>query len=280
MSGPTSLSTYTQLTGEKILISENEEKSSVSLNKPIDSLISDTAIEIFSYLNCADLAAVCSVSKNWDAFTKEDENLWNGIMFREFAFGKEKWAKYFGVIGVEPSLPENIYEILKSPCPVFLGSSVARTHKLMLVPEKVNGTPFTFNSLEGLVNKYKQDHLFGYGYVDRRVRAAHGNTKPDKSRWVLMTKEVPEWTKGDSYYENKVSSVECLSSMIKVIYQVPNLLEAAVCIYMEYVDTRKFLFNNTCTYTSERSTVDFRGSLTVNGVNSPDKRGIAMLRRF
>jgi len=78
------------------------------------------------------------------------------------AFGKEKWAIYFGDVGVEPPLPPNIHEILQSPCPFFPGKKVGETHLLTLIPKTVNGKSLTLNSLGELVKSPKQGNKTKY----------------------------------------------------------------------------------------------------------------------
>ncbi|MCB1073127.1 MAG: hypothetical protein KDK96_08530, partial [Chlamydiia bacterium] len=75
------------------------------------------------------------------------------------AFGKAKWEKYFGDIGVEPPLPSNIEEVLNSPCPFWEGKKVKETHLLTLIPSTINGIPFNLDLMEQLIQnpslKYK-----------------------------------------------------------------------------------------------------------------------------
>ena len=68
-------------------------------------------------------------------------------------FGADMWAHYFGDVGVEPPLPSNIDEILKSPCPFWPDKTIGQTHLLTLIPETVEGKPFTLNLLNELVQK-------------------------------------------------------------------------------------------------------------------------------
>src|SRR5438105_1254768 len=80
---------------------------------PAKGLPSTVVREVFSYLNGKDLCGLCrKTNKEWRALASESR-LSTRVMANTYAFGKEKWAKYFGDIGLEPPLPRNIEEILK-----------------------------------------------------------------------------------------------------------------------------------------------------------------------
>lgn len=256
--------------------------------EPVDSLIVDCAIKIFSYLNGAELATCCLVSKEWNGFVKEDQNntLWKAIISRELSFGKEKWGKYFGDIGIEPPLPENIYEILKSPCPVFPGKTVAKTHLLVLVPEKVNEIPLCINNLGELVKTPKKGNKTGYNYIWDPIVNKHGNSPANKSHWVLMTGNVLEGSRA-KIYADQVKIVAMLAEKAKIDYQIPKTLEAAVCILTKYVDTGKRLFVDTGIrlFSREPSTLtrcqeEIYGHQIVVGSFSSDGLGVGYENEF
>lgn len=299
-----SLSTFNKLTGEdkRLAIEEGERKivgTSIPLSKshnktnqePVDSLIADSAIKIFSYLNGAGLAACCLVSKEWIGFVKEDQDnsLWKAIISREIGFGKEKWTKYFGDVGIEPPLPKNICEILRSSCPVFPEEMLAKTHMLVLIPEKVNGMPLTLNSLEELVRNPKQGNKASYNnFCWSRIFEELGNKPVDKSCWVLMTKNV--YALQMSREVDKVAVVAALAEKTKVDYQIPKVIEAVVCIFMKHVDTGTHLFNrDPVTYTQCQERVEdypiVVGGFSLYGLivdtdNGLKNSGAAVLRRF
>jgi hypothetical protein len=148
-------------------------------------------------------------------------------------FGKAAWAMYFGDIGVEPPLPSNIQAILQSPCPFWgkEGKKVQDTHLLVLIPQMINGRPFTLKYLEELIQK----PLLGFPIKFRGFdmgECYNPNTQVQSSYWVLMTKEIiPESSgNGDNSAQERVSQ--------KVGYRFPGILEAATCILMENIRTR------------------------------------------
>lgn len=311
MSISLSISKFNELSAEdkRRAIEEGERKitgTAIFLSKPsiktkleaVDSLIVDSAIKIFSYLNSSDLITCCLVSKEWNEFVKEDrekENmLWNAIIYREHAFGKEKWAKYYGDVGIEPPLPKNIYEILKSPCQASPGKIVLETHMLALVPEKINERFLTLDNLGELVRAPKQGHKTEYFLLNENVNH-HRNESIDKSHWVLMTRNILEGSRAKSYAE-QVEMVVQLSKKAKTDYQVPKALEAAVCIFTKFVETGTRLFRSNSflwTYTRcQEKNVDLQlcvGGFGAHGLEvvhsrsenvSLNTKGIAALRKL
>ena len=151
------------------------------------------------------------------------------------AFGKEKWATYFGDVGEEPSLPTNIYEILESRPPFLEGRSVEETHTLVLIPGTVNGKLLTLNSIGELVESPLQGNKTGYRIILRDLIKEYGDIPVTASYWVLMTKDVlPEsWDRG-SYVRQEEFASRC-GREFHVDYKVPKMLEAAVCMFTQFV---------------------------------------------
>jgi len=154
-----------------------------------------------------------------------------------FAFGAKKWEKYFGSVGEVPPLPANIIEILRSPCPYFKDKKVGETHILMLVPATVEGQPFNLKNLDKLVQNPKPPgHALILNTFQSAVREKYEYVAPKASRWVLMTNDVIPNSRLESYLDQK-SLVEKAPG-----YKVPDLLSAAACIMMNFVDRNERLF--------------------------------------
>eukprot|EP01136_Pigoraptor_vietnamica_P018027 Opistho-1_new@64050 len=112
------------------------------------------------------------------------------------AFGKRDWEKYLGAIGKEPPLPPDILTILEGPCPIFPNQLVAETHLLILIPQFVNGKPYTLDSLgdtfrTALIDQKK----IGAGFTREALHYDGSNLKEDiggipegRSRWILLSK--------------------------------------------------------------------------------------------
>jgi hypothetical protein len=153
-------------------------------------------------------------------------------------FGKAKWERYFGDVGIEPALPDNIVQILKSPCPFWPGKKVEETHLLTLIPQTVNGKPLTLKSLGKLVEAPKQGHFSQYRafdlgeYTDPSAPVAH---------WALLTRDVIPGSRNKPYADQQ-ALVASHAQKTRVPYQVPTILDAAVSIFMEYVHSGVFLY--------------------------------------
>ncbi len=177
------------------------------------------------------------------------------------AFGKAKWAQYFGDVGEEPPLPSNIEQILSEDCPFWPGNKIRDTHLLVLIPETVNGETFTVRGLGKLINNPKEGHPMGYKHAEDRLM----NLSSGKSHWVLMTKGVIPETLGKYVWG--------FNNVLKNHgnYQMPTVLEAATCILMEHVMSGTKLYS-TNPYTCARCEED-KGQTVIGGF---DDKGINM----
>lgn len=156
------------------------------------------------------------------------------------AFGKDKWATYFGDIGIEPPLPSNIHQILQGPCPIWQGKRVEETHILVLIPRAVNEQPLTLESLEKLIQKPKTGLATKYCHF----YVTMCSEKPvDQSYWVLMTRDILEGSRGKSYKTHFAQTV-AVTKKTGIFYAAPKVLEAAVCILMHYVSTGERLYSD------------------------------------
>src|ERR1700730_1343622 len=103
------------------------KQESVGIKRdPLTAIPEELVLQIFSHLNLASLGASCQVRREWNRIAK-DPYVWKMVVCGDVAFSSKKWAQYTGneIIKGEDiseefsSLPENIVEILKSPCPAF-----------------------------------------------------------------------------------------------------------------------------------------------------------------
>lgn len=160
----------------------------------------------------------------------------------EMAFGKAKWQKYFGDIGLEPPLPPNINQILKNPCPFWSGRRVEETHLLVLIPNVVNKKPFTLNILEKLIQKPKTGNKTQYRYYSNYVKKELGK-KSESSHWILMTRDVIPDSRNKTYDDQK-ALVASHAKKSGIAYELPMALEATTAILMHYVETGKALYTD------------------------------------
>ncbi|MEY4668056.1 MAG: hypothetical protein RL518_755, partial [Pseudomonadota bacterium] len=70
--------------------------------------------------------------------------------------GSEAWSSQGIDVGVAPPIPASVTkELLESECPLHPGQKVKDTHILVLVPERVNGKPYTPLELDKLCDSRK-----------------------------------------------------------------------------------------------------------------------------
>jgi NLR family CARD domain-containing protein 3 len=252
---------------------------------PAEALIKELFSDILSYLKSSSLNACCLVSKKWKQLASSDE-LWRVVISREIAFGKQQWATYFGDVGVEPPLSQNIYQILKSSCP-FWEKKVGQTHMLVLIPKTINGKPLSLKSLGELVQAPKQGNATKYSHFNL---GEYTDPPAPASHWVLMTRDVLPGSRNKSY-DKQQAMVKSYAEKTKTPYQVPPILDATVCIFMEYVLSGTRLYSdNPWTYTRCQAKYGRDRQLVVGGFASggllvnPDfdvnYDGVAALRKL
>ena len=141
---------------------------------------------------------------------------------------------------------------------------VEETHLLTLIPQIVKGKLLTFNSLEKLIKHPKQGQATQYKCCWDEIKKEHGDIPLQASYWVLLTKDViPE--SRDKSYDDQVQLVAKYSEQAKVAYEVPRLLETAVSLFMEYVQTGTRLYSDKpSTYTRCQESVFHSPSLVGN----------------
>jgi hypothetical protein len=183
--------------------------------------------------------------------------------------GEAEWKQYFGDVGPAPALPGNIGTILDSPCPIWPGRKVKDTHLLVLMPATVDGVPFTLNLLRELIQRPKHGgHETRYRYYGSDTQAQFGAVSPDRSYWLLMTRDVLEGSQSKSYSAQK-TLVESHASRTGHPYAVPRALEAATAILMHHARTGERLFGNSpWTYTRCQELEDGQDPVIVGGFDS------------
>jgi len=188
-----------------------------------------------------DIGSLYLVSRNWTAllssleYTEPIKTMLIGLI----AFNKLKWEEYIGDVGKEPSLPANMYQILQSQCPIWPGKKVEQTHLLTLIPKTVNGKPLTLKLMDSLVQKPTKGNKTNF-----KISSFYGHDKTTvkKSHWVLMTKDVIPDSRKKSYSDQKQLAQTCNKHGIE--YEVPKLLDVAVNVFMEYVQTGERLLSD------------------------------------
>ncbi len=183
-----------------------------------------------------------------DTLVKQEEKIRRD--FPGFLQGKGEWDLCLGEVAQVP-IPEGIWDIANQPCPITPDKKVWETHMMVLIPNQVNGQPLTMNSLGELIKDkgHFPGKATGYDYIGASVATEHGNRSTGPSRFVLMTRDVLPESRHKSCVE-QVSMVTALSETTGSGYRIPYALEAAACIYMNYLSSGTRLYNDSpWTYT-------------------------------
>ena len=215
---------------------------------------------IFFKLNFKELQKCSLVSKecyklaNDPIFSKE-------VIFNEFCFNPNHWNKFYGMSTVSNEeidkafklLPNNINEILKSPCPAFPNKRIMDTHVLTWIPETINGKTVTINSFIELLKQQAESSESKIDIViwDRIIQQE--GSKQLKSGWVLMTKDIIPGSRDKSYFR-QIELITELNGNGQTNYRVPKTDEVIVCIMADYLKSKKRSFSSdpwTYTYCQE-----------------------------
>jgi hypothetical protein len=171
--------------------------------------------------------------------------------------GAAEWKKYIGDPGVEPPLPPEIIQRL---------GELNANNVLVLIPETVNGRPLDLKLMGELVQKPLQGHATQYRgfnlgqYVDRPT---------SKSHWALLTRTVIEGSR-NKFYEEEQPVLNSYSLKTGIPYEVPTVLDATVCNFMEYVRFGTWLYGDkpwTFTWCQEKYDANYH--LVVGGGSAP-----------
>ena len=146
------------------------------------------------------------------------------------------------------------------------------------------------NIVGELAKKYFPHNIDGYKYIWSSIIDKLGDKPADESVWLLMTKDVLQESRSQSYSQQKNIVAE-LAETTGVPYQVPTILEAATCMLAEYSRSgRRLISDNPWTY--KRCQENVQGYQTVVGGFAPaglivdsfdyvdDNIGVAALRKF
>jgi hypothetical protein len=183
--------------------------------------------------------------------------------------GEVEWKHYFGEVEPAPDLPKDMATILDSACPIWPGKKIRDTHLLMLIPTTVDGAPFTLTLLGKLIQHLKNGgHKTKYRYYSSAVKAKFGRKSPDRSYWLLMTRDVLEGSRGRAYSAQSALVARYTDGDGR-LYEVPNALEAATAILMHHARTGEWLFgDNPRSYTRCQELVDGKYAVVVGGFES------------
>ena len=158
----------------------------------------------------------------------------------DMAFGKADWERFFGDIGEEPPLPENIEKILNKPCPFWPNKTVKETHLLTLIPNTFNGKRFTLTYLEQIIQNSKSGHATKYVFHSKDL-IKNLVEKDCTAHWVLMTRDVIPGSRKKSFARHSKILAD-YNQRTGLTYSPPHEIEAVVSILMHYVKKGEALY--------------------------------------
>lgn len=268
----------------------NNDGGSAEISQdPLDILTSRIMLKILSNLDSTTFETLLCVSKRWSAFIEK------AVIYTEVAFGNDKWAEYFGPNVVKDEDNEEEFNSLPAAefirdCEIFAEifphKNPADSLMLVRLPKTLDGG-LTLNKLGELAKKYFPNSENGFAFVYGGILDEIEDTPIDRSRWVLMTAEIlPE-----SGCKNKFVQREIVAKLAKKGlpgYQVPGILEAAVCILSRYFASKERLFSDTntrceevaCGYNTMVGYFEEEGLMLSGSLYDKDSVGVAALRRF
>ncbi|MFI0434753.1 MAG: F-box protein [Parachlamydiaceae bacterium] len=210
---------------------------------PIQIIPDALVLKVFSYLTLATLGTICCVSQPWKQLANTPI-LWKIAIYKEIAFGNDKWAECFGrhVVEDEDSREELSSLPLKAfiqDCKKFKKIFPLKKAKdcLMLVrlPKTLNGG-LTLKSVGELAKKYFPASNTGYKHIMPDIIRQEGDKSIDKSQWVLMTQDVFPQITGKNYpLQQKM--VAYATEKFLIGYKIPPILAATVCIFSRYFES-------------------------------------------
>ena len=196
----------------------------------VDQLPPELSLKIFSYLNGLELSKSRRISKAWCALAGDD-SLWKTIYLERASFGGKDWEKYFGKIKDAPPLPQNYYEILKSPDPAEPKKMMVTNWMLLLIPEDVDDKPPNLNNI-GMLVKAKKIHENAYHNISQEVNNADKLLPTEKSHWVLIRTVIP--ASRNKTIEDQVKLVSSYVDKTKVAYRIPTPREYVIFNFAAY----------------------------------------------
>ncbi len=150
------------------------------------------------------------------------------------AFGAREWQKYFGYVGNEPELSANIDTLLAEGCPFWPDRKIEDTHLLFLMPEQIDGQPFTLNLLSALIqNPRVGGHSVRYRRYGPGTRKQLGDQPSGASYWVLLTRDILPGSQNKTYEVQEAWM--CEPDAARAGYALPRVLEAATGALLHYV---------------------------------------------
>lgn len=145
-------------------------------------------------------------------------------------FGEEEWNTLIGRVEAAPLLPLNLIETLRTKCPIFPSKEIHTTHRLILIPDRVNGQPLTLSLLKTITEKRFPQHRIDHTIINITQK----NVPVTTSYWILMTPILPDSRSKKYALQQEMINQLAITSL--AFYTLPTALEAAVSFFANYSD--------------------------------------------
>lgn len=224
-------------------------------------------IEIFRSFSLAQLETCNLVSKSWKQLANHPY-ISKVVVYKEFGFSPLGWNQLFGRLTVPEgevmkafySLPDNMYDIIKSASPSLPHKSIKDTHILVWIPEIVNKEDFNIVSFGSLLTKIQKDLPLYKGNVCKYnlpLEVLLNLNHTVKSGWYLMNQDILPNSLDEDCVMHQVMLMS-LNYSDQLNWEMPKIAEATTCIFIEYLRSGKKLF-------SDMRLISTRCQETVNG---------------
>lgn len=215
-------------------------------------VIPEILTTIFGSLHFYDIEKTASlVNRRWCLLAK-DPLLLKQVIYRDMTVSPEVLNAHFGkdfpgALDHDLAwkyLPDNIGKIFRSTCPLFPEEKLGGSHVIAWIPKDLS----IYTLGDHLMQKFPENE-YGYGFIYETIIRQHGDNLVTESKWVVMRRKVIR-PRIDLHFDElkKIDSKGFESS------NIPNLLEAALCILGIYFKTesKTKLFDDTLIICEER----------------------------
>ncbi|MFI5343646.1 MAG: hypothetical protein ACHQUC_05430 [Chlamydiales bacterium] len=153
-------------------------------------------------------------------------------------FAQAIWEQELGKLEECPPLPAKLIEILKKPCPFWSNKTIAETHSIIWIPEKVNETDLTLVSFVKLIVHSNSSKINSFALLNEEILAYFGGKRAGPARWMLMTRGLVPQSRLKSYPDQHQVAAQ-ISDLTQIPYELPSLLEAGIGYFMESIRSSK-----------------------------------------
>lgn len=162
-------------------------------------------------------------------------------------FGEKEWRRYKGNPGVVTHLPFQLFLNFDSSKEI-----------LTFIPETINDEELNLNTIDAFVSAFCNVKTC-YKFPLKSAGIYEKTLKKTEAHWVKLSKDIlPETS------EKTFSEIRAILNSKG--FEIPDLVDVVVSLFMHFLNTNEFLFSST--FTSVLEANDFRCSLVVGNFSS------------